>query len=99
MVLQGLFLLMQDNANEFLTVHDKASGALADRAAVFTAGCVLAAMMHIILIFASGRTNAPAARQGPPINGTYKTYENQMAERPVQEQHLASPPPSSYPPV
>ncbi|EIE23116.1 hypothetical protein COCSUDRAFT_63486 [Coccomyxa subellipsoidea C-169] len=98
-VLAVLTVMLMDNANEFVTVHDKASGALADRATVFIAGCVLAAMMHIILIFAFGRTNAPAATQGPPTNGTYKTYENQMAERPVQEQHLASPPPSSYPPV
>ena len=91
---------MQDNANKFLTLHDETSGALADRAAVFTAGCVLAAMMHLALIIAFGRTVPTPAAQGPAGHGAYKTYENQMAERhTVQEQQSPVPPPLNYPNV
>lgn len=89
---------MQDNTNKFLSLHDETSGALSDRAAVFAAGCVLAAMIHLVLIIFFGRTSPPPAAQGPA--GTYKTYENQMAERhTVQDQQNSVPPPLIYPNV
>jgi hypothetical protein len=89
---------MQDNTNKFLSLHDETSGALSDCAAVFAAGCVLAAMIHLVLIIVFGRTSPPVAAQGPA--GTYKTYENQMAElHTVQDQQNPVPPPLSYPNV
>ncbi len=89
----------QDNANESLTLHNVTSGTLADRAAVFTAGCVLAAMMNLALIIAFGQHIMPAHVAEQPT-GAYKTYENQMADRQGQQNHQpAVAPPLSYPPV
>ncbi len=91
--------IMQDNANEFLTLHNMTSGATADRTAVFSTGCVLAAMMHIALIVAFGReATLTPVREQPAA--TYKTYDNQMIDRQGQQNHEAAvAPPLSYPPV
>ncbi|BDA50074.1 hypothetical protein COCOBI_15-2020 [Coccomyxa sp. Obi] len=98
-LLATLTVMLMDNANEFLTLHNMTTGALADRAAVFTAGCVLAAMMHLSLIIAFGR-DTMLSNGGEQPTAAYKTYENQMADRQGQQDHQpAVAPPLSYPPV
>lgn len=95
-----ILCVLQDNANEFLTLHNETSGALSDRAAIFTAGCVLAAMLHLILIVSFGRTAPVLVPIGQQATGSgYKTYENQMAERYNEQGQQPLPPPMSYPPV
>ncbi|CAL8465419.1 g4955 [Coccomyxa elongata] len=98
-LLAVLTVVLMDNANEFLTLHNVTTGTLADRAAVFTAGCVLAAMMHLALIVAFGRDMMPSHVAEQPT-GAYKTYENQMADCQGQQNHQSAvAPPLSYPPV
>lgn len=71
----------QDNANAFLQLHDETYGMLADRAALFSSGCLLAAAVHLLLIIGFGQSIAPAAADAAsqPNGRAPKAYEHQMA--------------------
>ena len=72
----------QDNCNIFLVLHDEATGSLADRAALFSAGCALAAVGHILLILGYGQSShlAEARTTAQHPNGRdSKAYDSEMA--------------------
>lgn len=71
---------MQDNANTFLNLRDATDGSMSQQAALFSAGCSLAAAMNILLIAGYGQREAPTSLAGmhQPHGEPFKTYHNQI---------------------
>jgi hypothetical protein len=71
----------QDNCNIFLVLHVETTGSLADRAALFSAGCALAAAGHMLLILGYGQSShtAQVGTAQHPNGREFKTYGNEMA--------------------
>lgn len=71
----------QDNCNIFLTLHDETTGSLADRAALMSAACALAAAGHMLLILGYGQSSheAEIGTAQHPRGREFKAYDNQVA--------------------